>query len=258
MTLRPLPRETRADCEARRARLLRRYARHRNPADLEQLVVSYRPLARSLARRYSAVAAGPEDLEQVAYEGLIKAIHRFDPEYGSAFASFAVPTILGELRRYLRDTAWPAHVPRPLQERVREVRTTAVAFATRRGRIPTARELAETLEREVEEVVEALDVTTSLSIASLDAMTGRTQDGERHPVERLGSEDPGYEHVEYLAAIEQLLPALTRHQRQALRLHFDEDLGYRQIAHRLGVSRAQAARELDAAVTTLRDLQHAA
>jgi RNA polymerase sigma-B factor len=258
MPLRPLTREPRADCEAQRTRLLRRYARHRDPADLERLVVSYRSLARGLARRYSAVTAGPEDLEQVAYEGLIKAIQRFDPEYGSAFTSFAVPTILGELRRYLRDTAWPAHVPRPLQERVREVRTTAAAFASRRGRTPTARELADVLEREIEEVVEALDVTISLCMASLDSMSARTQNGRQAPADRLGSEDPGYEHVEYLAAIEQLLPALTRHQRQALRLHFDEDLGYRQIARRLGVSRAQAARDLDAAVTTLRDLQHAA
>jgi RNA polymerase sigma-B factor len=203
------------------------------------------------------VSATAEDLEQVAYEGLIKAIHRFDPDRGSAFTSFAVPTMLGELRRYLRDTAWPAHVPRPLQERVREVRATAAAFVARRGRTPTARDLASVLDRDIEEVVEALDVTTSLSIASLDAVPARTDNAEP-PAERLGSEDPGYEYVECLAAIEQLLPALTRQQRQALRLHFDENLGPRQIARRLGVSRAQAARDLDAAVSTLRDLQRAA
>jgi RNA polymerase sigma-B factor len=252
MTVRSLSHETDADREARRARLLRRYARHRDTADLERLVVSYRPLARGLARRYSAMSAGVEDLEQVACEGLIKAIQRFDPGRGAAFTSFAVPTILGELRRYLRDTAWPAHVPRPLQQRVREVRTTATAFAARRGRAATACELAGVLERDVEEVVEALDVTVSLNVASLDA------GAERAPTERLGTEDPGYERVECLTAIEQLLPRLTHHQRQALRLHFDEDLGYRQIARRLGVPRAQAARDLDAAVSTLRHLRYAA
>ncbi len=258
MTLRALPGASRADCEVRRQRLLRRYVRYHDRADLEQLVVSYRPLVRGLARRYSAASATAEDLEQVAYEGLIKAIHRFDPDHGSAFTSFAVPTILGELRRYLRDTAWPAHVPRPLQERVREVRATATAFAARHGRMPTARELAGALDREVEEIFDALEVTTSLSIASFDAAAAQADDADRPPAERVGSEDAGYERVECLAAIEQLLPALTRHQRQALRLHFDENLGYRQIARRLGVSRSEAARDLEDAVSTLRHLQEAA
>lgn len=258
MTLQALPRESRVDKEAVRERLLRRYARQRDPGDLERLVVSYRPLVRGLARRYSAASATPEDLEQVAYEGLIKAIHRFDPGHGSAFTSFAVPTILGELRRYLRDTAWPAHVPRPLQERVREVRATATAFAARHGRAPTARDLARLLDRDIEEIVEALDVTVSLTIASFDSGSTQADDGERAPAERLGSEDPGYERVECLAAIEQLLPVLTGAQRQALRLHFDEELGCRQIARRLGVSRSEAARDLNDAVSTLRDLQCAA
>jgi RNA polymerase sigma-B factor len=243
--------------ERRRDRLLHRYARHRDPRDLERLVISYRPLARSLARRYAAASAATEDLEQVAYEGLIKAIQRFDPDRGSTFASFAVPTILGELRRFLRDTAWPAHVPRPLQERVRQVRAAASALGAQAGRAPTARVVAGYLGCDPEAVVEALEVSASLSVASLDARPADGDEGSRTHAERLGREDPGFERVEYLASIEQVLPDLSTVQRQALRLHFGEELSCRQIAHRLGVSRAEAARDLRSAVSTLRELQAA-
>jgi RNA polymerase sigma-B factor len=256
LTVRALPVAGREDAEVRRQRLLRRYARHHDAGDLEQLVISYRPLARALARRYSATSASADDLEQVAYEGLIKAIHRFDPGRGSAFTSFAVPTILGELRRYLRDTAWPARVPRPLQERVREVRATTTALAARHRRMPTVREVAGALDCEPDAIVDALEVTSSLSVASFDGAPAH--DAERPPADSVGSDEPGYERVECLTVIEQMLPALTWHQRQALRLHFVEDLGSRQIARRLGVSRSEAARDLDAAVSTLRHLQEAA
>jgi RNA polymerase sigma-B factor len=243
--------------EHRRRRLLRRYARYRAPDDLESLVVAYRPLARGLARRYATASPSTEDLEQVAYEGLIKAIQRFDPDRGSAFTSFAVPTILGELRRFLRDTVWPAHVPRPLQERVRQVRHATATFTARYGRSPTARDIADALHCDVEAVVDALEVTSSLSVASLDARPPEPENGRLAPAELVGTDDPGYERVEYLATIEQALPALTSEQKRALRLHFDEDLTSRQIARRLGVSRSQAARELDAAVSVLRELQAA-
>ena len=243
--------------EQRRAALLRRYAAHRDPHDLERLVIAFRPLARALARRYSHASPSSEDLEQVAYEGLIKAIQRFDPERGTPFVSFAVPTILGELRRFLRDTAWPAHVPRPLQESVRQLRDAAGEFSARHGRAPTARDLAAFTGCDLEEVVEALNVTASLSVASLDAPAGDGDDGVVSAAERLGTVDDAFERVECLTAIEQVLPALPFEQREALRLHFGEELTSAQIARRLGVSRSRAARDVDLAVTTLREL-HAA
>jgi RNA polymerase sigma-B factor len=243
--------------ELGRRRLLRRYARYRDPHDLERLVVSYRPLARGLARRYAAASPSTDDLEQVAYEGLIKAIQRFDPEHGSAFTSFAVPTILGELRRYLRDTVWPAHVPRPLQERIRQVRLAVAAFTARHGRSPTAREIADDLRCDVESVVDALEATSSLSVTSLDARTPEADNPHLSPAELVGDDDPGFERVECLTTIEQALPALTSEQKRALRMHFAEELPSREIARRLGVSRSEAARNLDAAVTTLRRLQAA-
>lgn len=234
--------------ERARARLLRRYAAWRRAEDLEELVVSYRPLVRRLARRYVTATCAREDLEQVAYEGLIKAIHRFQPERGAPFASFAVPTILGEIRRHLRDTTWPARVPRSLQERVRQVRSAAEDFTAVHGRTPTPGELARALDCDDDAVVEALAVTSSLSVVPLDAPVIETA-----PVaDQIGAEDPGYERVECLAVIEEALPGLTSGEKAVLRLYFNQDLTQRQIAARLGVSRSEVARDLGEAVARLR------
>jgi RNA polymerase sigma-B factor len=236
--------------ERARERLLRRYARWRRPEDLEQLVLSYRPLARALARRYATGAR--EDLEQAAYEGLIKAIHRFEPERGAAFASFAVPTILGELRRHLRDTAWPAHLPRALQERVREVRAAAEDFSAAHGRNPTPGELALHIGCGDEAVLEALGVSSALSVVPLDAPVRDRDLSTVSVADQIGDDDPGFERVECLASIEEALPTLSRGQRTVLRLHFAEDLTQREIAGRLGVSRSEVTRDLGAALARLR------
>jgi RNA polymerase sigma-B factor len=238
--------------EIARTRLLRRYARWHRPEDLEALVISYRPLARALARRYATVSCTRDDLEQAAFEGLIKAIRRFEPDRGTSFASFAVPTVLGELRRFLRDTSWPAHVPRSLQERVRTVRSAAESFRAVHGRAASARELAVSLGCDEEEVVEAMGVTACLNVVPLDGAS-RQEDGPETPV-AVGSEDPGYERIECLAAIEDALGTLSSGQKTMLRLHFGEEMTQRQIAGRLGVSRSEVARTLGEAVARLRAL----
>lgn len=235
-----------------RERLLRRYARWRRPEDLEALVISYRPLARALARRYATASCTREDLEQAACEGLIKAIRRFEPERGAAFPSFAVPTILGELRRFLRDTSWPVHVPRSLQERVREVRSAAEEFSALYGRAATVRELAVSLGCDEEAVVETIGVTASLNVVPLDRPSRQDDAVTTSLGEHVGVEEPGYERVECLAAIEGALGVLTSGQKTVLRLHFAEDLTQRQIAGRLGVSRSEVARNLNDAVARLR------
>jgi RNA polymerase sigma-B factor len=236
--------------ETARKRLLLQYARWRRPEDLEALVISYRPLARALARRYATVSCARDDLDQAACEGLIKAIRRFEPDRGTSFASFAVPTILGELRRFLRDTSWPAHVPRSLQERVREVRSAGEDFRAVHGRAAGVVELAAALGCGEEAVIEAIGVTATLNVVPLDRPS-RPDDALAAPV-AVGVEDPGYERIECLAAIEHALAALSSGQKTMLRLHFGEDLTQRQIAGRLGVSRSEVARTLGEAVARLR------
>jgi RNA polymerase sigma-B factor len=207
------------------------------------------PLARALARRYTT-GHGDADLEQVACEGLVKALKRFDPERGTPFTSFAVPTVLGELRRHLRDTSWTAHVPRKVQERLSAVRKAATAFSATHGRAPSAQELAFILDCEEESVVDALTAASTLSTVPLDEPTG---DGEGLTVaDRLGNVDPGYDLIECLCAIDRALPRLTRDERTVVDLHFRADLTQRQIAAEVGVSRSQVGRLLGSALDTLR------
>ena len=138
--------------------------RHRdgNRAALDELIGRYRPLAVGLARRYSYTSETADDLEQVACIGLVAAIKRYDPDRGKSLRAFAVPTILGELRRHFRDTGWMVHMPRPLQERAREVRETTTKLTTELQRSPTPKEVAEAMNVSVEDVLESRAVRLSL------------------------------------------------------------------------------------------------
>jgi RNA polymerase sigma-B factor len=237
--------------ERHRERLLRRYAHERRAADLEALVVSYRPLACSLARRYATGGHVDADLEQAACEGLVKAIQRFDPDRGTPFTSFAVPTVLGEVRRYLRDTVWPAHVPRKVQERVRAIRQAKEAHAALHDRVPSAAELAVALGCTEEEVVEALTAAATARTVSLE---GERDDGDAQPVaDRLGRPDPAYDLVEHRAAIADAFPALPVEEQAVVRLRFGGDLTQRQIAAQLGYSRSHVGRLLGSALDHLRE-----
>lgn len=246
-TLVPRPPDT-ADAGA----LLRRYHESRRPEDLDLLVRRYRPLARKLALRYARGSEPVDDLEQIAALGLVKAIERFDPGRGFAFSSFAVPTILGELKRSFRDTAWSARVPRALQELVAEVRTATDDFAATAGRAPTVSELTAATGHSSEDVVEALQAAQALNPLSMDAHRGGSEgDEDRAFIDRLGGEDDGYERVEDRAAIQSALPALTSVQREVLDLRFSEQLKQSEIAARLGISQMQVSRVLRAALERL-------
>jgi RNA polymerase sigma-B factor len=224
--------------------LLRRYATSRDGADRDELVRRFRPLARRLALRYARGSEPLDDLEQVACLGLIKAIDRYDPGRGFAFTSFAVPTILGELKRSFRDTAWSAHVPRSLQERVAMLRKATDRLSALDGRSPSVAALAETMRCSETEVLEAMDAASSLSPVSLDGPRAGAEDEDGTVVDRLGDHDAGYALVDDRAAIETALPALTDVQRAVLRLRFEGDLKQSEIGERIGVSQMQVSRIL--------------
>lgn len=153
--------------------LLIRYHRDGNLAARDELVERCIPLARELARRYIYTDEPFDDLLQVASLALIKAIDRFDPDRGSKFASFAAPTILGELKRHFRDKGWALHVPRDLQERALAVGREAEALSKRLGRSPKPREVARALGCSVEQVLEAQQAAASYEATSLDTPTTR-------------------------------------------------------------------------------------
>lgn len=223
-------------------RLLRRYAATREPAALEALVVRYRPLARGLARRHAQRPGSIEDLEQVAYLGLVKAVQGFDPARGFAFSTYAVPTIAGELKRWRRQTAWVAHVPRGVQERVVAVRAVADRLTATLGRPAGVDDVAGALDCAPEDVVDALCAAQALASVALDGTDARDDDPGASL--QVGAEDPGFELAEGRAAVEAALLHLSRAERELLRLRFDEDLSHERIARRVGASPGEVAGSL--------------
>ena len=237
-------------------RLLERYHREDDKAARDALVERFLPLARQLARRYERQDEPLDDLLQVASMGLVKAIDRFDPSRGTAFSSFAVPTILGELKRYFRDVGWAVHVPRGMQERALEVNRAVSELSRTLSRSPTPAEIAEFTELALEEVLEAMEAATAYDSVSLEAPRSNGDgngDGDAgEVVDRLGGEDPGYELAEYSATIAPQLRALPERDRRVLHLRFVEDLTQSEIAERIGVSQMHVSRLIRKALEQVR------
>jgi RNA polymerase sigma-B factor len=217
----------------------------------ERLIEANMPLARSLAIQYRHAREPLEDLCQVAMLGLVKAVDRFDPERGIAFASYAVPTILGELRRHFRDQTWTIHVSRRMQEAIARVERTTEALRAELGRFPSVEEVAAAARMTAEEVTEARLAAGASRMASLDASSPRDDPGETALRDVLGCADGDIDRVEDALWIEQIARTLTDREREILRLRFVEDLVQREIAERVGVSQMHVSRILRDALTRL-------
>jgi RNA polymerase sigma-B factor len=212
---------------------------------LEELTTRYRPLACGLARRYSYTSESGDDLEQVACIGLVAAIKRYDPERGKSLRAFAVPTILGELRRHFRDTGWSVHMPRPLQERARDVREVTTKMIAELQRSPTPREVAARMQLTVEDVLESRAVRRAYSPDSLDAPPKPSEDGSPGSWDWVhGSEDEGYARVEASVAVERAMRALPERERQIIQLRYGAELSQAEIGSALGISQMHVSRLL--------------
>ena len=226
--------------------LFRRWQHEGDRAAREALTLRFLPLARQLARRYARSSVPGEELMQVASLALVKAIDRFDPDHGSAFEAFALPTILGELRRYFRDATWSVHVTRAVQERALAIDNASEHLIKRLGRSPTVQEIAAYLELSEEEVLDGLLAAQAYTATSLDASPQADSDDEgAAPLAyEIGAEDEGYELVEAKAALAEAVGELSPDEREMLRLRFAEQLTQTEIAARLGVSQMQVSRLL--------------
>ena len=251
--LQSAPERTRADYA-----LLMRYRRGGDDVARDELVERFLPLARQLARRYARPNEPIDDLFQVASMGLLKAIDRFDPARGNAFSTFAVPTIVGELKRYFRDTGWAVHVPRPIQERIGQVNRAVNELSRDMGRSPTPHELAERTGASVEEVLEALEAAKAFDAVSLDMPRGKGDDEGSAYAETVGAHDERFEMVEYNAVIEPTMAALPERDRLILRLRFERDLTQSEIADRLGISQMHVSRIIRRSLDRLRTVAEAA
>jgi RNA polymerase sigma-B factor len=236
---------------AREDLLLRRYAACGDSSVREDLVERFMPLARSLALRYRGGSEPLDDLLQVANLGLLKAIDGFDPGRGKPFTAYAVPTILGELRRHFRDHVWPVHLPRSLQELTLDVDQAVTRLTEELGRFPTVAQIAERLEVESEDVLEAMRADEARRTLSLDAPRRRDDDDPLPAVETVGSEELGYDSVE--ASLSARAAGLDQRDWHVLRLRFSENLNQDEIGERIGVSQMQVSRILRGALRKLLD-----
>jgi RNA polymerase sigma-B factor len=234
-------------------RLFACYRRRGDPAARAALVERFLPMAKMLARRYNGGGEPLDDLVQVASLGLLKAIDRFDPDRGTAFSTFAVPTILGELKRHFRDKGWSVRVPRDLQELTVRVERASDLLEHELRRSPTPSEIAERLAISVEQVLDAYQAAGAYRADSLDRTTSDDDQDGRHVVDSLGDEDPGYGQAEDAATLGSLMSVLSDRERELLRLRFAEDLTQSEIGDRVGLSQMHVSRLLRQAVAQLRE-----
>jgi RNA polymerase sigma-B factor len=223
----------------------------------EELAQRFLPLARKLARRYSGAHEPFDDLLQVASLGLVKAIDRFDVSRGTAFSSFAVPTILGELKRYFRDLGWSVHVPRGAQELALKVEDARQKLMTKTGRPPSVQDLAQYLELSLEDVLEALETAGAHHTASLDSPRDDGEEETGTLADAFGEVDERFELVDARVTIAAAAQHLGARERHVLVLRFVEDLTQSQIASMIGVSQMQVSRILRRALEQLRELAQA-
>jgi RNA polymerase sigma-B factor len=229
--------------------LLRRWHEDEDRAAREELVARMLPLARSVARRYAGKGEPLDDLEQVASLGLIKAIDRFDLGREVRFATFAVPTIAGELKRHFRDRGWMVRVPRDIQEQSARLSRERDRLVHDLGRSPTVMELAEATALDEERVLDVLAAGEAYRALSLDEPLS---DGATS-MDLVGGDDAGFERAEARAMLHDGLVGLPRREREILHLRFFEGLTQREIADRVGISQMHVSRLIRRTVDRLRD-----
>ena len=215
------------------------------PAQTEirrEIVTAWMPMAHRLARRFRNRGEALEDLQQVADLGLFKAVTRYDPDRGHAFESFAVPTVVGEIKRHFRDHMWDLHVPRRVQELRNKVRTSRRELSVSRdGHAPTVAQLAEHSGLTEEEVLTGMEALDSYRTLSLDAELPGSDDGYAL-VDTLGDSEPGFDLVLYREAVKPELERLPERERYILYLRFFKDMTQSRIAEQLGISQMHVSR----------------
>ncbi|MFI9296265.1 RNA polymerase sigma factor SigF [Streptomyces gardneri] len=211
-------------------------------------------LVKFAASRFGSRSEPMEDIVQVGTIGLIKAIDRFELTRGVEFPTFAMPTIIGEIKRFFRDTSWSVHVPRRLQELRLDLARAGDALAQRLDRAPTVAELAEELGISAEEVVEGMTASNAYTASSLDAKTEEDEagSGDTTLADRIGYEDGGLTGIEYVASLKPMIASLPPRDRLILSLRFVSGMTQSEIGTELGISQMHVSRLLSRTLARLR------
>jgi len=218
----------------------------------EQLVTGYLPLAEHVAQRFSGRGVAKEDLVQVARLGLVNAVDRFDPAKGAEFLAFAVPTVMGEVRRYFRDSGWVLRVPRRLKDLHMSISSASSTLSQRLGRAPTPSEIAEHVGLSSEQVQEGLEASNAYHSMSLDEVISSDSD-DLELGDTLGERDTAFEGVENHESLQPLLAGLPERERRIVVLRFTHNLTQTQIAERIGISQMHVSRLLSRTLRQLRN-----
>lgn len=228
------------------------FAATRQRSIRNRLVERHMGLAAHIAKRFSRSGGTEDDLRQVAMLGLVKAVDRFDPEFGVPFAAFAGSTIEGELKRHFRDHSWAVRVPRSAKELHLLVRRAADDLVQSSGRSPSVDEIAAALGVERDDVLRGLSVSAAARVSSLNSSSG---DGSDTPIDRIGAlatEDAGFEHAMQSDVVDRLLTRLPERERTIVKLRFYDQLSQAEIAAQVGVSQMQVSRLLRASFERMR------
>jgi RNA polymerase sigma-B factor len=211
------------------------------------------PLADRIARHYGGRGEDIEDLTQVARLGLVKAVNRFDPSKGSHFVAFAVPTMMGEVRRHFRDHGWSMHVPRRLKDRHGHITRATTELTQTLGRAPNAGQLADALDMSREDIVDSMLAAEAYRVHSIDAPVSSGDSAPRMVSDTVGDVDFGFDRITDQETVRPLLAALPERERTVLYLRFFESMTQSQIAEHIGVSQMHVSRILEKTLRELRD-----
>ena len=224
----------------------------RRPSLRDELVTGYLPLAEHVAQRFSGRGVAKEDLVQVARLGLVNAVDRFDPSKGGEFLAFAVPTVMGEVRRYFRDAGWVLRVPRRLKDLHISISNASSTLSQQLGRAPLPSEIAEHVGLTREQVYEGLEASHAYHSMSLDEVISSDSD-DLELGDTLGEQDTAFEGVENHETLQPLVAKLPERERKILVLRFTHNLTQTQIAERIGISQMHVSRLLSRTLQQLRE-----
>ena len=233
--------------------LFRRFKEEGDMDAREKLVMSHLNLVRFIANKFKNRGEPIDDLIQVGYLGLLKAIDRFDPSRGLEFTTFATPTIMGEIKRHFRDKGWSVRVPRRLQELSAEVNQATDTLTSQLQRSPTIAEIADYLDATVDEVLEAMESSSAYSSVSLEAPSGADDDDTPSVIDRYATEDSDLAFTDDRIIIEEALASFSPRERDVIEMRFLKGMTQIEIAEKLGISQVQVSRLLRRTLKKIQD-----
>ncbi|HYK74434.1 MAG TPA: RNA polymerase sigma factor SigB [Pseudoneobacillus sp.] len=234
--------------------LIHAYQLHQDEEAQKQLVLQYQNLVEMLARKYSKGRSFHEDIYQVGMLGLLGAIRRYDDSFGKSFEAFAVPTIIGEIKRFLRDKTWSVHVPRRIKELGPKIKSTVEELTVKLQRSPKVYEIAEMLEVSEEEILEAMEMGKSYQALSVDhSIEADAEGGTVTLLDIVGDVDQGYERINQKLVLEKVLHVLTERERQIIQYTYLDNLSQKDAGDKLGISQMHVSRLQRRAIKKLRE-----